>query len=158
MRVGLGYDVHPLVPGRPLVLGGVTIPHSLGLAGQSDGDVLTHAVIDAMLGAAALGDIGTHFPSADPQYSGISSLVLLARARDLLTVAGWRVGNLDATIVAEQPKMAPYALRMRQALGACLGVDVRSISVKATTTDRLGFVGRGEGIAAHAVVALEPVP
>ena len=158
MRVGIGFDSHRLVPGRPLVLGGVVVPYERGLAGHSDGDVAVHAIIDALLGAAALGDIGHHFSSDDPQYSGISSLILLSRTRDLLAANGWQVGNVDATIVAERPRLAPYIQQMRQAVDASLRVEPELISIKATTTDGMGFAGRGEGIAAQAVVLIEPVP
>lgn len=158
MRVGIGYDAHKLAVGRPLVLGGVIVPYAYGLAGHSDGDVVVHAIMDALLGAAALGDIGAHFPSEDPQYEGASSLSLLARVRDLLAERGWQVHNLDATIVAERPRLAPYIAQMRQAIGRCLGLEPERVSIKATTTDGLGFTGRAEGIGAHAVVSIEPVP
>ncbi len=156
MRVGTGYDAHQLVGGPPLVLAGVAIPYEKGLAGHSDGDVATHAIIDALLGAAALGDIGTHFPSSDPQYEGISSLLLLARVRDILASHGWQVQNVDATIVAEQPRLAPHIQRMRQTIGRTLGLSVEQVSIKATTTDGMGFTGRGDGIAAQAVACIEP--
>lgn len=158
MRVGIGYDAHKLAVGRPLALGGVIVPSAYGLAGHSDGDVVVHAIMDALLGAAALGDIGAHFPSEDPQYEGASSLSLLARVRDLLAERGWQVHNLDATIVAERPRLAPYIAQMRQAIGKCLGLEPERVSIKATTTDGLGFTGRAEGIGAHAVVSIEPVP
>ena len=157
MRVGIGYDAHRLVPGRPLILGGVVVPYRLGLAGHSDGDVAVHAIIDALLGAAALGDIGNHFSSDDPQYANISSLFLLARVGELLADHGWRVLNVDATIVAERPRLAPYMQQMRQAVGASLHVGIDLISIKATTTDGMGFAGREEGIAAQAIVLIEPV-
>ncbi len=157
MRVGIGYDAHRLLEGRPLILGGVVVPYHLGLAGHSDGDVLVHAIIDALLGAAALGDIGHHFPSDDPQYRNISSLFLLARVRDLLAGHGWQVRNVDATIVAERPRLAPYVHQMRQAVGAHLGLEPDLISIKATTTDGMGFAGREEGMAAQAIVLIEPV-
>ena len=157
MRVGTGYDVHALVEGRPLVLGGVTVPHDRGLAGHSDGDVAAHAIIEALLGAAALGDIGTHFPSDDPRYRDADSLSLLANVAKLLRENGWRTANLDATIVAERPPMATHIPRMRQNVAAALRVAVDSVSIKATTTDGLGLTGRGEGIAAHAVVAIEAI-
>ena len=156
MRVGTGYDAHRLAPGRPLVLGGVVVPYQRGLAGHSDGDVAIHAIIDALLGAAALGDIGHHFPSDDPQYKGIGSLFLLARVRELLAAHGWRVVNVDATIVAERPRLAPYIQQMRQAIGASLRVEPELISIKATTTDGMGFAGTEDGIAAQAVVLIEP--
>ena len=157
MRVGIGYDAHRLLEGRPLILGGVVVPYHLGLAGHSDGDVLVHAIIDALLGAAALGDIGHHFSSDDPQYENISSLFLLARVRDLLADHGWQVRNVDATIVAERPRLAPYVHQMRQAVGAHLGLEPDLISIKATTTDGMGFAGREEGISAQAIVLIEPV-
>ena len=157
MRVGTGYDVHALVEGRPLVLGGVTVPHDRGLAGSSDGDVVAHAIIDALLGAAALGDIGTHFPSDDPRYTDADSLSLLADVARLLRESGWRVANLDATIVAERPPVASHIPRMRQNIAAALQVAVDSVSIKATTTDGLGLTGRGEGIAAHAVATIEAI-
>ena len=157
MRVGVGFDVHPLVAGRCLVLGGVAIPHELGLAGHSDGDVVLHAVMDALLGAAALGDIGTHFPSSDASLRDVSSLDLLKRVSALQGDRGWRVGNVDATIVAERPKLAPYITTMRERISGALGLGVHQVSVKATTTDGLGLTGRGEGIAAYAVASLEEV-
>ncbi len=155
MRVGIGYDVHPFAEGRPLVLGGVTVPHASGLEGNSDGDVLTHALIDALLGAAALGDIGTHFPSEDQQWRGASSVDLLAQTRNLLREAGFGVANVDATIVAQAPKLAPYTQEMRELLAQALDVDPGNVSVKATTTDRLGAIGRGEGIAAVTVALID---
>ncbi len=154
MRVGTGFDAHRLTEGRTLVLGGVVVPYEYGLAGHSDGDVVVHAMMDALLGAAALGDIGVHFPSGDSQYEGIDSLLLLARVRDLLTDRGWRVLNLDATIVAERPRLASYIGRMRQAVSSCLGLELEQVSIKATTTDGMGFTGKGEGIAAHAIVSI----
>ncbi len=157
MRIGHGYDVHRLIAGRPLVLGGVTIPYEKGLLGHSDADVLLHAVMDALLGAAALGDIGTHFPDTDPQYAGISSRALLRRVGDLLAAAGYRVGNLDVTVIAQAPKCKPYIPAMRQAIAADLGASIDRVSVKATTEEGLGFSGRGEGIACHAVCLLEEV-
>ncbi len=155
MRVGFGYDVHPLVKGRPLVLGGATIPHSKGLGGWSDADVLTHAVMDALLGAAALGDIGGHFPPGDPQYQNISSLLLLAKVSDELVASGWHIVNIDATIVAEKPQLSDFIAPIRLNLSRTMGIAVGLVSVKAKTTNGLGFVGREEGIAAHAVVLLE---
>ena len=155
MRVGIGYDVHPLTPGRRLVLGGVEIPFDKGLSGWSDADVLTHAIIDALLGAAALGDIGSHFPPGEPQYRDISSLVLLEKVRDELAKNGWQVDNIDATIVAEQPRLRDFIDAMRQQLSETLGINISQVSVKASTSAELGFVGRGEGIAAYAVVMLE---
>ena len=157
VRTGIGFDVHPLAPGRPLVLGGVTVPHFSGLKGHSDGDALTHAVIDAALGAAGLGDIGTHFPSRDPQYEGIDSLVLLERTGGLIAASGWRVTYVDATIIAEEPKLSPFVKQMASNLSARLRLDANSVNVKAKTTDGLGFTGRREGIAALAVATLESV-
>ena len=155
IRTGIGYDVHSLVAGRKLVLGGIEIPFAKGLSGWSDADVLTHAVIDALLGAAALGDIGRHFPPGDPQYKDISSLILLGKIKDELAENGFQVVNIDATIVAEQPRLAGYIDSMRQRLSQTLGVNVSRVSVKASTSDRLGFTGRGEGIAAFAIVLIE---
>lgn len=155
MRVGTGFDVHPLTPGRRLVLGGVEIPFGKGLSGWSDADVLTHAVIDALLGAAALGDIGRHFPPGDPKYQDISSLLLLERVRQELAENGWQVANIDVTIVAEQPKLSHYIDEMRQKLSRTLGIALDKVSVKAKTSAGLGFIGRGEGIAAYAVALLE---
>jgi len=155
--VGTGYDAHALVEGRPLILGGVTIPHDRGLAGHSDGDVVAHAVIDALLGAAALGDIGTHFPPDDPRYRDADSLSLLADVAQLLRENGWQVANLDATIVAERPPMATHIPKMRQNIADTLRAAVGSVSIKATTADGLGPTGRGEGIAVHAIVAIETI-
>ncbi len=155
MRVGIGYDVHPLTPGRRLVLGGVEIPFDRGLSGWSDADVLTHAIIDALLGAAALGDIGSHFPPGEPEYEDISSLVLLGMVRDKLRENGWQVGNIDATIVAEQPKLRDFIDKMRHQLSETLEIAVGQVSVKASTSNQMGFVGRGEGMAAWAVAFLE---
>ena len=155
MRVGIGYDVHPLTPGRRLVLGGIDIPFEKGLSGWSDADVLTHAIIDALLGAAAMGDIGSHFPPGEPQYKDISSLVLLERVRDKLAENGWQVVNVDATVLAEKPKLRDFIDRMRQQLSQTLGISIRQVSVKASTSNQVGFVGRGEGIAAYAVAMLE---
>ncbi len=154
-RVGIGFDVHSLSPGRPLVLGGVEIPFHLGLTGWSDADVLTHAVIDALLGAAALGDIGAHFPPGEPEYKDISSLILLEKTGRKLAENGWQVGNIDVTVVAESPRLADFIDPMRRRLGQSLGIGTDRVSVKATTADKLGFTGRGEGIAAHAVVMIE---
>ena len=155
MRVGIGYDVHALVPGRRLVLGGVEVPFEKGLSGWSDADVLTHAVIDALLGAAALGDIGNHFPPGDPEYHDISSLVLLERVRDKLAEQGWKVGNIDATIVAERPALGGFVDQMREQLGRVLGIEAGRVSIKATTSEQLGFTGREEGIAVWAVALLD---
>ena len=154
MRIGHGYDVHRLTEGRALILGGVEIPYELGLDGHSDADVLTHAVMDALLGAASLGDIGRHFPDNDPQYEGISSLLLLSQVRDLLAERRLRLGNLDVTVIAQRPKLAPYIPQMEQNLAAVLGVGKERINIKATTEEHLGFTGRGEGIACHAVCLL----
>ncbi len=155
MRVGHGYDVHRLKEGRRLILGGVDIPWEMGLDGHSDADVLTHAVMDALLGAAALGDIGRLFPDDDPAYEGVSSLALLREVRTKLDANGWRLGNLDATIVAQRPRLAPYTAEMVKHLAAALEVPETCVSVKATTEEGLGFTGRGEAIAAHAVCLLE---
>ncbi len=157
MRVGIGYDVHPLTSGRRLVLGGVDIPFNKGLSGWSDADVLTHTIIDALLGAAALGDIGSHFPPGEPQYEGISSLTLLKRVRDKLAENSWQVINVDATIVAERPRLRDFIDQMRQQLSQVLGITLNQVSVKASTSARLGFVGRGEGIAASAVALIESI-
>ena len=155
MRIGHGYDVHRLTPGRKLILGGVDIPFEMGLLGHSDADVLTHAVMDALLGAAALGDIGQLFPDSDPAYAGADSLVLLERVGERLVQAGYRVGNIDATILAQRPKLAPHIPQMRANLAARLGLDVAQVSVKATTEEGLGFTGTGAGMAAHAMCLLE---
>ena len=152
---GLGYDVHPLVVGRSLVLGGVSIPFDKGLSGHSDGDVLIHAVVDALLGAATLGDIGTHFPSDDPKYKEIASTSLLKTTGDLLEERGWRIIHLDATIVAERPTVKPFVDRMRRNIAEGLKMDRSSVNIKATTTDGLGSIGRGEGIAALAIATIE---
>lgn len=158
VRTGLGYDVHRLVEGRPLILGGIEIPHSRGLLGHSDADVLLHAVMDALLGALALGDIGQHFPDHDPRYAGASSRQLLEEVCRLVREKLYRVSNLDCVIVAEQPKLAPYIAAMRETLAQTLRVPVDCISVKATTTEGLGFAGRGEGIAAYAMACLKRLP
>ncbi len=154
-RVGIGYDVHPLVAGRKLVLGGTEIPFDRGLEGWSDADVLTHAVMDALLGAAALGDIGQHFPSGQPEYEGISSLVLLEQVVEKLEDDGWRVVNVDATVVAEKPRLREYVDDMRHALSHVLGVGVERVGVKASTNNGVGDIGRGEGIAAIAAAMIE---
>ena len=155
LRVGHGYDVHRLVEGRALILGGVTVPFDRGLLGHSDADVLTHAVMDALLGAAALGDIGKLFPDSDAAYAGADSIALLERVTALLREHGWQVGNVDATVVAQAPRLAPYIPDMRQRLAEAMGLDVDCVSVKATTEERLGFTGSGEGMAAHAVALIE---
>ena len=153
-RVGIGFDSHPLALGRRLVLGGVEIPHDRGLAGHSDGDVLIHAMLDALLGAANLGDKGTHFPSSDPQYKDISSLLLLERVAAILAGAGWRVSNVDATMLAQTPRLGPFIPEMKERAAAALNISPGRVSIKATTTDYLGFVGRSEGIAAFAVACV----
>ena len=155
LRVGHGYDVHRLVEGRALILGGVTVPFDRGLLGHSDADVLTHAVMDALLGAAALGDIGKLFPDSDAAYAGADSIALLERVTALLREHGWQVGNVDATVVAQAPRLAPYIPEMRRRLAEAMGLDVDCVSVKATTEERLGFTGSGEGMAAHAVALVE---
>jgi len=151
VRIGHGYDVHRLVEGRKLILGGVEIPYEKGLLGHSDADVLTHAVMDALLGACALGDIGHLFPDSDPAYAGADSLELLGEVVQVLDQSGFGVGNVDVTVIAQAPKLAPFVTRMRENLAARLGVPLDRVSVKATTEERLGFTGAGEGIAAHAV-------
>lgn len=155
-RVGYGYDVHRLVSGRPLVLGGVTIPHPRGLEGHSDADVLLHAICDALLGAAALGDIGQHFPNSDERLRGIASITLLERVAHLVADRGLTVSNIDATVIIERPILAPHVPAMRSAIAVALGIPERQVSVKATTGERLGFAGREEGAAAHAVALLVP--
>jgi len=157
LRIGIGYDVHSLTPQRRLVLGGVEIPFGKGLDGWSDADVLTHAIIDALLGAAALGDIGSHFPSGEPQYKDISSLKLLERVRDKLAENRWQVDNIDATIVAEEPKLGDFIDGMRKQLSQALGIALGQVNVKASTSEELGFVGRGEGVAAHAVALIRSI-
>jgi len=155
MRVGIGYDVHRLVEGRKLILGGVEIEFEMGLSGHSDADVLSHAIGDALLGAANLGDLGRHFPDSDERYKGISSLRLLEEIRSKLMDKGFGIINIDATIVAQVPKLAPYIEKMREKLSGTLKIPAENLSVKATTTEGLGFTGRGEGIACYAVVSLE---
>jgi 2-C-methyl-D-erythritol 2,4-cyclodiphosphate synthase len=155
VRVGQGFDVHALVAGRRLVIGGVEIAHDKGLLGHSDADVLLHAICDALLGAAALGDIGRHFPDSDPRYKGIDSRQLLRHVAQLLTQRGYRVANLDATIIAQAPRMAPHIPAMVSNIAADLGTDPGNVNVKATTTEELGFTGRGEGIAAQAICLVE---
>ncbi len=158
MRIGQGFDIHVLVEGRKLILGGVTIPCAKGLAGHSDADVLLHAICDALIGAAGLGDIGKHFPDTDPQYKGIDSRKLLRAVTELLARNGWMAANVDATIIAEQPKMAPHIPGMVANIAADLGINGAFVNVKAKTAEKLGAVGRGEGIAAEAVVLLQPAP
>ena len=157
MRIGQGFDVHALVAGRKLIIGGVEIAYHLGLAGHSDADVLLHAICDALLGACALGDIGRHFPDSDARYQGIDSRELLRQVAKLIAAKGYRVANLDATIIAQAPKMAPHIPAMIAHIAADLGVAADAVNVKATTTEQLGFTGRGEGIAAQAICLLEPV-
>lgn len=154
MRIGMGYDVHRLTEGRKLILGGVEIPYEKGLLGHSDADVLLHAIMDALLGAAALGDIGKHFPDTDPRYEGADSLMLLHEVGELLHKAGYTVGNIDATILCQAPKLAPHISAMRENIASALGMPVDAVSVKATTEEKLGFTGAGEGIAAHAVALI----
>jgi 2-C-methyl-D-erythritol 2,4-cyclodiphosphate synthase len=154
IRIGHGYDVHRLVEGRDLILGGVNIPHSTGLLGHSDADVLAHAVSDALLGALSLGDIGKHFPDTDPRWKGADSLNLLRVVVEMIHAQGYVVSNVDATILAQRPKLAPYILTMRQNLADAMGIDTERVSVKATTEEGLGFTGSGEGISTHAVCLL----
>lgn len=155
LRIGNGFDVHALVAGRPLIVGGVTIPHDRGLAGHSDADVLLHAIADAILGALAMGDIGKHFPDTDPRWAGADSRALLRLVFALAFEAGWEIGNVDATVIAQAPKIAPHVAAMRANLASDLNCDETCVSVKATTTEQLGFAGRGEGIAALATVLLQ---
>ena len=154
IRIGHGYDVHRLTEGRDLIIGGVKIPHTLGLLGHSDADVLLHAVADAMLGALALGDIGMHFPDTDPAYEGANSLMLLRHVTELVRKQGYRLGNLDAIVIAQKPKLAPYIPQMRQNIADACGAELSAVSVKATTEERLGFTGQEEGISAHCVCLL----
>ena len=155
VRTGIGYDAHRLEAGRPLWLGGVQIEFEAGLAGHSDGDVLVHALVDAILGAAGQGDIGTHFPSSDPSYRGASSLRFLRHAAELLEQQGWRVANLDATIVAERPRLAPFSNHMREVIADSLDLTPAQVNIKSTTSDGMGFPGRGEGMAALAIATIE---
>lgn len=157
MRIGHGYDVHRLAEGRKLILGGVDIPWEKGLLGHSDADVLTHAVMDALLGAAGLGDIGKHFPDTDPAYAGADSLKLLEHVTELLREQGFAVGNVDATVLAQRPKLAPHIPLMREGLARAMGIDPGQVNVKATTEEGLGFTGSGEGMAAHAVALIEKI-
>ncbi len=154
MRIGFGYDVHRLVEGRPLILGGVEVPHKTGLDGHSDADVLLHAITDALLGAAALGDIGTHFPDTDPRWKGADSRMLLREVGRMIEDAGYRIANIDATVALQRPKLRPYIDAMRHAIAETLGLDAGQVSVKATTTEQLGFVGQEAGAAASAVCLL----
>ena len=156
-RIGHGYDVHKLVEGRRLILGGVDIPHTLGLLGHSDADVLVHAVMDALIGAMGLGDIGKHFPDNDNAYLNISSLKLLARVRELLAENGYTVSNIDATVIAQKPKLAPHINQMRENIAEILGISTSQVNVKATTEEHLGFTGREEGISSHAVALIEKI-
>lgn len=155
MRIGTGYDVHRLVEGRKLILGGVEIPHTLGLLGHSDADVLLHAIMDALLGAAALGDIGLHFPDTDEKYKGADSLKLLAAVNELIQKRGYRVVNIDATVIAQKPKLRPYIDSMRENIASTLEIDLDQINIKATTEEHLGFTGREEGISSQAVCLIE---
>ncbi len=155
IRIGHGYDAHRLAPGRRLVLGGVDIPHPRGLDGHSDADVVVHAVMDALLGAAALGDIGRHFPPGDPAYKDADSLVLLATVTELLAGQGWRPANIDATVIAQEPRLAGYIPQMRARVAAAAGLSADAVSIKATTEEQMGFTGRVEGIAAHAVALIQ---
>ena len=157
MRVGMGYDVHRLVPERDLIIGGVKIPYEKGLLGHSDADVLLHAIMDALLGAAALGDIGKHFPDNDPAYKGADSLMLLGRAGEILSEEGYVIENIDSTIIAQKPKMAPHIEQMRRNIADTLGLDISRVNVKATTEEGLGFTGTGEGISAQAVALIMSV-
>lgn len=156
-RFGMGYDVHKLVPERKLIIGGVTIPYTLGLLGHSDADVLLHAIADALLGAAALGDIGRHFPDTDPKFAGADSLKLLAEVVKLLQVKGYEVGNVDATIVAQKPKMKDYIPQMNENIAKVLGIELDAVNVKATTEEKLGFTGKEQGISAYAVAGIEKI-
>ena len=155
MRIGMGYDVHRLVENRKLILGGVEIPYEKGLLGHSDADVLVHAIMDALLGAAALGDIGKHFPDTDPAYKGISSILMLEHVGRLLEKEGIRIGNIDATVIAQRPKLAPYVMNMRENIAKALSIDIDQINVKATTEEGLGFTGEGLGIASNAICLVE---
>ncbi len=156
MRVGNGFDAHPLQPGRKLILGGVHVPYEKGLAGHSDSDVATHAIIEALLGASGAGDIGRYFPPSDARYKDVSSLELLAQVRNLLIQRKWRIGNIDVTIVAERPRLSPYVPEIRKRLAAILRIDEGQVNVKSKSTNGLGYEGKGEGISAYAVALLEP--
>ncbi|MBQ1517692.1 MAG: 2-C-methyl-D-erythritol 2,4-cyclodiphosphate synthase [Clostridia bacterium] len=157
MRIGHGYDVHRLTTGRRLIIGGVDIPHETGLLGHSDADVLLHAIMDALLGACALGDIGTHFPDNDPAYEGADSIKLLCEVCRIIKENGYKIGNIDSTVIAQKPKLKPYIPQMRENIANACGVDISRISVKATTEEKLGFTGNLEGIAAHAVCLLDEI-
>lgn len=154
IRIGNGYDIHKLVPNRPLILGGIEIPHSLGLLGHSDADVLIHAIMDALLGALGMGDIGHYFPPSDPKWKGADSKILMEQVKEIIQSQGWKVGNIDSTIVAEQPKLKPHLKPMRSAIANILNIQLEQVSIKATTNEKLGPVGREEGICAYAVVLL----
>jgi 2-C-methyl-D-erythritol 2,4-cyclodiphosphate synthase len=158
MRIGIGIDVHPLAAGRKLIIGGVEIPHEKGLDGHSDADVLLHAICDALLGALALGDIGIHFPNTNPAYKGIDSMILLKKVGKLVEKHGYKPVNIDAMLLLEKPKIAPHILQMRKNIAKCLQIELDSVSVKATTSERLGFVGKEEGAVAHAVCLVAPSP
>lgn len=155
IKVGLGFDVHQLVEGRDFWLGGIKIPHEKGALGHSDADVLIHAICDALLGAANLGDIGVHFPDTDVAFKGIDSKILLAKTLDLITEKGWKISNIDCTLVLEKPKIKPYVLQMQQTLAQILKIDIEDISIKATTNETMGFIGRQEGVVAYAVTLLQ---
>jgi 2-C-methyl-D-erythritol 2,4-cyclodiphosphate synthase len=157
MRVGMGYDVHALETGRKLILGGVDVPHDKGLLGHSDADVLVHAIMDSLLGAAALGDIGSHFPDTDDRYKGISSMLLLSKVNDIIKMNGYKIVNIDATIIAQKPKISPFINSMRKNIAECLSMDINDISIKATTTEKLGYEGRCEGITAQSVCLIENI-
>lgn len=154
IRIGNGYDIHQLVPERKLILGGVEIPHSLGLLGHSDADVLTHAIMDALLGALGMGDIGHYFPPSDPKWKGANSMMLMERIEEIIRSQGWKINNIDSTVVAEQPKLKPHLKAMRTAIAQVLNLEIEQISIKATTNEKLGPVGREEGICAYAVALL----
>ena len=158
LRIGIGYDTHPLVKKRSLVLGGVEIPFNKGLSGWSDADALTHAIIDALLGAAALGDIGSHFPPGKVEYRDISSLILLKEVKDKLAAEGWRIRNIDAVVIAEQPKLNEFISQIRSSLSQTLSIKIDQVSIKASSSDKLGYTGRGEGIEARAVALIESIP
>lgn len=154
IRIGNGYDIHRLVSDRPLILGGINIPHSLGLLGHSDADVLTHAIMDAMLGALSLGDIGHYFPPSDPQWAGADSLVLLSKVHQLIRSQGWQIGNIDSVVVAERPKLKPHIQKMKEKIAGVLQLQPNQVGIKATTNEKLGSVGEEQGICAYAVVLL----
>jgi 2-C-methyl-D-erythritol 2,4-cyclodiphosphate synthase len=155
MRIGSGYDVHKLIEGRKLIIGGVHIPYLKGLLGHSDADVLIHSIMDSLLGAMALGDIGKHFPDTDPKYKGISSIILLANVSELINILGYKIANIDSTIIAQDPKMAPYIFEMRSNISEALKIDISMVNVKATTEEGIGFTGRGEGISAQSICLLD---